>query len=72
MATTNLHERLKAEIITQMEAKKEVDIVKYNRVMQIFFDKNYFVELTIEEAVTIMYFLDIDFTLTNLINLFKD
>jgi len=73
MSKLNLFQRLKNENKIKVEAiKVNYNETRYFMVMESLTEKHYYTELTVSECVSIFYYLDIDFTMSNLINLFDD
>jgi hypothetical protein len=68
----NLLDRLQPEFIKKLELLKDKYPSSYENVKTILKSKDYYSELTIGEGVSILYFLDLEFTIANINDLFNE
>jgi len=73
MTRLNLFERLKNENKIKVEdIKIKYNDTRYFMVMEFLTEKHYYTELTVSECVSLFYYLDQDFSISDLIDLFEE
>jgi hypothetical protein len=68
----NLLDRLKPEYLEKLELTKEQFPQMYKNVKTILKNKDFYSELTIGEGVSLCLYLDIDFNIGNINELFNE
>ena len=68
----NLLDRLQPAFLKKLELSKDKYPTTYENVKTILKNKDYYSELTIGEGASICIFLDLDFTISNINDLFNE